>query len=571
MESFFSTPLSFRERNPVSSYSISPVLTVQDPNYVQIMKGHSSHPDFMHLTLLVFEAVLEVVFVALPGYIVARMGMFDVEAQKLVANLNIYIFTPCLIFSKLGSQLNANKLYELAVIPGIFIIQTFVSWLCAFLVSKAFGFSKRPSNFVTAMAVFGNSNSLPISLILSLSQTIAGLHWDRIKGDNDNEVGARGILYLLIFQQLGQLVRWTWGYNVLLKSKEEFEEDEAPASPPDTDEPLILDVEAANRDDDEESRMRSPESHSYLGDQTPITYHPTTASFSGSNSSSTSSLQDAAARATRIHKRVPNHIDDSEETLLTTFPTPGQDKSRNPIQWLKFQAAKVKFIVRRNCIRTGRSVSKGCKAVFQALPNPIQATLGWIYKVIAGFFGKVWSFMNPPLWAMLVAVLVASIPQLQYLFFKNGTFVNNSITHAVNQTGQVAVPLILVVLGANLGRSTSPQMEAEEDEEDSKIETKLLCASLIARMLLPVVIMGPILALFAKYVPVSILDDPIFVIVCFLLVGAPSALQLAQICQTKNVYMGAMSKVLFQSYVVWIFPSTMVLVLCALEVVEWAK
>jgi predicted permease len=59
------------------------------------------------------------------------------------------------------------------------------------------------------------------------------------------------------------------------------------------------------------------------------------------------------------------------------------------------------------------------------------------------------------------------------------------------------------------------------------------------------------LALAAKYVPVSILDDPIFVIVCFLLTGAPSALQLAQICQINGVYEGVMSRLLFQSYVIW--------------------
>ena len=82
--------------------------------------------------------------------------------------------------------------------------------------------------------------------------------------------------------------------------------------------------------------------------------------------------------------------------------------------------------------------------------------------------------------------------------------------------------------------------------------------------------MDPLLAIIAKFVPVSILDDPIFVIVCFLLTGAPSALQLAQICQINNVYMGAMSNLLFQSYVVWILPSTLVLVMLALETVEWA-
>ena len=63
------------------------------------MPPHSSHPNFGHLCLLVFEAVLEVVFVSLPGYIVARQGMFDAEAQKFVANLNVMVFTPCLSMS----------------------------------------------------------------------------------------------------------------------------------------------------------------------------------------------------------------------------------------------------------------------------------------------------------------------------------------------------------------------------------------------------------------------------------------------------------------------------------------
>jgi len=63
-------------------------------------KAHSQHPAFGHLVLLVFEAVLEVVCVSLPGYIVARQGMFDADAQKFVANLNVQLFTPCLGTSK---------------------------------------------------------------------------------------------------------------------------------------------------------------------------------------------------------------------------------------------------------------------------------------------------------------------------------------------------------------------------------------------------------------------------------------------------------------------------------------
>ncbi|KAG5914823.1 hypothetical protein E4U42_000290, partial [Claviceps africana] len=58
--------------------------------------GSDSHPSLPHLSLLVFEAVLEVVCVSLPGYIIARLGHFDAEKQKFLANLNVMLFTPCL-------------------------------------------------------------------------------------------------------------------------------------------------------------------------------------------------------------------------------------------------------------------------------------------------------------------------------------------------------------------------------------------------------------------------------------------------------------------------------------------
>ena len=226
---------------------------------------------------------------------------------------------------------------------------------------------------------------------------------------------------------------------------------------------------------------------------------------------------------------------------------------------------------------------------FHTLPVSYQESLSSTYDLLARFFHGLWEFMNPPLWAMLFAIIVASIPKLQHLFFANGSFIANSVTRAVAQSGGVAVPLILVVLGANLARNTLPQESLDENSEENQIGTKLLIASLISRMLLPTLVMAPLLALVAKYIPVSIVDDPIFVIVCFLLTGAPSALQLAQICQINGVYEGVMSKLLFQSYVIWyvssltsitepsangnirILPSTLILVMCALEVVEWAN
>ncbi|KAJ5131346.1 Auxin efflux carrier [Penicillium bovifimosum] len=541
--------------------------------------AHESHPPFFQLVLLVFEAVLEVICVSFPGYIAAQQGMFDADAQKLVANLNVTLFTPCLIFTKLGSQLTAEKLTDLAIIPVIFIVQTFVSYFCSFIVSKCCRFKKRQSNFVAAMAVFGNSNSLPISLVVSLSQTLKGLHWDQIPNDNDDEVAARGILYLLIFQQLGQLVRWSWGYHVLLAPKDRYlEEGESDGSgqsiieqgqaryidnpeQTDPDEPLVR-----TRSSDDLHHIH-PDSRLPSGEQTPVSSRPYAYSKVSSTHSDEPDLDDTPSFI-GPPPNGPFLPRQSSRGDILQFPDI-ENSAREAEESERTQLQRWAAHLRKSRDRTGRWWDKRTDALHTRLPPNAQKALFSTTRGVRRFFRGAWDFMNPPLWAMLVSIIVASVPALQGLFFGDGTFVRNSVTRAIEQNGQVAVPLILVVLGANLARNTIPA-EALEDMEHPREERKLIIASLLARMLLPTLIMAPILALTAKFVPVSILDDPIFVIVCFLLTGAPSALQLAQICQINNVYVGAMSKLLFQSYVVWILPSTLVLVMAALEVVEWA-
>jgi predicted permease len=566
---------------------------------------HSSHPNFLHLAGLVCEAVLEVIFVALPGYLVAWTGMFDAHSQKLVAELNTMVFTPCLIFTKLASQLNADKLTELAVIPFIFVAQTVISWLSAQAMARLFGFGgkekKRQKNFIVAMGVFGNSNSLPISLVLSLSKTISGLHWDKIPGDNDDEVGARGILYLMIFQQLGQLLRWTWGYSVLLKPASAYEEEEREE---DGEEERSAE-EGRYRDfpDEEEEEMvsrnisssdllkppRPTDSGFGSGSQTPLSIRSSEPDEeerllvdTGLNNADPNGgpVKPIDSRNTSPRSANGGLLDERSRSTghITTFPnfstSSHKSNAGETIEgWkahLRTQLHQLTNFIVRMYQRISTTISTFFANLFRRLPSPVQKTLAVIHNYHMRFWAGVWRQMNPPLWAMLAALIVASIPKLQEIFFTPGTLVNNSVSRAIQQSGGVAVPLILVVLGANLARSTLPQDQLASTPEEKKEEKRLLWASLLSRMVLPTLFMSPVLAAVAKWVPVSILDDPIFIIVCFLLTGAPSALQLAQICQINNVFMGAMSNLLVASYVVAIFPSTLVLVMLALEVVEWA-
>ena len=407
---------------------------------------------------------------------------------------------------------------------------------------------------------------------MSLSKTLKGLHWDRVPNDNDDEVAARGILYLLIFQQLGQLVRWSWGYHVLLAPKDKYHEEPEVTS-------CIEDGQAHYTDNPDQTDPDEPLIRSRTSDE--LHYHPdlhhhyhhhhhhpddfTRRSGEETPVTDRTCLNSKGSFSPLMNGKNGNgHIDggvglphgaflprESSEGQILSFPTVETPRLTEED---RSEAGDVssgwRGYVDRTVSRIRHFMQGKADSAYRQLPTSVQKVLSAVANYGRRFFRGLWAFMNPPLWAMLVSIIVASVPTLQRIFFTKGTFVRNSVTRAMDQNGQVAVPLILVVLGANLARNTLPE-EAKEDMGDPKEERRLLAASLIARMLLPTIIMAPVLALVAKYVPVSILDDPIFVIVCFLLTGAPSALQLAQICQINNVYVGAMSKLLFHSYVVW--------------------
>jgi predicted permease len=361
-------------------------------------------------------------------------------------------------------------------------------------------------------------------------------------------------------------VRWSWGYHVLLAPAERYGEE--------SDSEHVAIEEGRYRDDPEDELIPGLdgadeyEFHRQNGDSTWQTGTSSTNSFESGGRTPITNAQYAQSMGSdddQIEPGKPLGLlvapvngnafpNDRSNGNITSFPsirTPTPGDERDIPDGIKGWIPMARLRTKRVTLYTTHKLEKISQRGFLALPISLQHILTKAYTLLASLFVGLWEFMNPPLWAMLLAIIVASVPSLQDLFFHPGSFIANSVTRAVSQSGGVAVPLILVVLGANLARNTLPREAHDANSEENQIGTKLLIASLISRMLLPTIAMAPLLALAAKYVPVSILDDPIFVIVCFLLTGAPSALQLAQICQINGVYEGVMSKLLFQSYVIW--------------------
>ena len=441
----------------------------------------ATNPDlsFLSIAFLTFEAVLEVVLICFAGFIAARVGLLNVAAQKVISLLNVDLFTPCLVFSKLAPSLSFQRMADIIIIPIFYAVSTAISFACSRVVSRFLHLNEPEGDFVTAMAVFGNSNSLPVSLTLSLAYTLPDLLWEDIDDDNSDKVASRGILYLLIFQQLGQILRWSWGYNKLLRLRSQLELNSLPG---------------VYHDEEQE-----PES--------------------------TPAPESTDAMASLLTHGQPNYSGTPGEPLL--------DASLEVEPKLSAILSRPFTFIRHYW------------RMFAALPG-VRLFL---------------SFMNPPLYAMFISIVVASVPAIQKEFFGD-TFLHNTVTEAVTQLGSVSIPLILIVLGLNLCPSNDLPAPA-------KNHTKIVFGSLVSRMIIPPIILLPTIALCVKYINVSILDDPIFLIVAFILSISPPAIQLSQIVQLNNIYQQEMGAVLFWGYVVLTLPTTIFIVVTSLEVIKW--
>ncbi len=540
---------------------------------VEASAGSPTSFNYLHITFLSFQAVIEVVIVCLAGFWAANSGLLNNNATKIISRLNVDLFTPALIFTKLASSLSLRKLLEVIIIPILYAVTTLVSYISATYISSLLGLTEPESNFVTAMAVFGNSNSLPVSLTLALAYTLPGLEWDDIENDNADKIASRGLVYLLIFQQLGQMLRWSWGFNTLLKRQPhdviyaencDIEDNPEPnaafstqaASLPETERLLQpnssfdSDTEPQSSSIDSNKSNNLPQAHSY-------------------GSSNGADDEDTISDPTDVDSDVGSVDSEPSVMVLSSEMLPNTRKDDGePIRAIRTVSrnARGDLVVQIQDIESKGEQDDGeethpCTNALEESRNGENSGFEAHFKK---FCQGVMNWMNPPLWSMILAIVVASIGPIRYQFYEADGFIQNTLAKAIKELGSVSIPLILVVLGANLAPSS-------EIPPACKHYSRMIFGSLISRMVLPSIVLLPLIVLCVKYVNISIMDDPIFTITSFLLITSPPAIQLSQICQLNEIYQKEMAGVLFYGYVILTLPVTIFIVVTALQCVAWAQ
>ncbi|KAJ7163931.1 membrane transport protein-domain-containing protein [Mycena crocata] len=531
------------------------------------------------LLTTVFTSILEVFLLCLAGYILAGRGILDKKTQKQLNRLNVSLFTPSLLFSKVAFFLSPEKLKELWIIPIFFVIVTCVSMSVSFLLGWVFRVKRSQRNFAMAASMFMNSNSLPIALMQSLVVTVPGLKWG--PDDNKNAMVGRALTYLVLYSTLGMVLRWSYGVRLLAQSDPESEVS------PDIDEtsPLL----GHDQFPPDEGTLR-PTSSAF--DEPPqIQVQPVRPLLQPGH----------GRRQSRFYNSFPNSpnqsrvqlpaIDSPSASASTFVPSPEgsdleSDSESEPVsQQTESAAPALPQHVRRPSrhVRQASTMSQ----MGTGATGRLRRTRRHLYRAWVALN----EFMTVPLWAALASLIVACVGPLQHALEEHMQPIKGAVTSA----GNCSIPLTLIVLGGyfypppvedappptegarriRAKKSSSSLLESVREMFGKQPtgrraakkakkpvarpgETKTVVIAVVSRMILTPLLLLPLMALCAKYDFHAVFDDPVFVVANVLLVSSPPALTLAQITQAASgdAFERLISRTIFWAYCVVTPPAT---------------
>lgn len=451
-------------------------------------------PEIASIILTVIGSISQVFVLSLAGYVLARTKIITPHSRASFNEANNCFFTPAFVFQKIAYSLTTDQLIKLYVVVLAFVFITIVSAILAYIPARIFRLGSSDRNFCMAVSMFMNSNSLPIAIATSLLAGMGrtrGFEWGPT--DTQDKQMGRTLSYFVVFSTLGLVLRWSYGVKLLS------------VSPP-----------------KENVKTKKPNvRHSWASLKL----------FRGKNCEVVRPMNH------QIQEVELDVVVDNETRRISSCPANLKIKEGHG----KWKTLALKII---NIIVTPAKI---------------------IHR-----------FMTPILYSTILSFLVVCIPELQtaLMGFK-------PLRGAFNFAGNVAVPLTLVVLGAYFhkerpskkdseikkpeGIDCSKKLEKEEPTPEASLESQIpevepsskvsdrtiMIISIIARQILAPSLLIPLLYLIQQALPPSaredmngnVMNDPCFILVMTLLVGAPPAITLVQMTNTNRFPVGTIAHV----------------------------
>ncbi|PLW54004.1 hypothetical protein PCANC_06850 [Puccinia coronata f. sp. avenae] len=546
--------------------------------------------DPLGIIKVVTASILEVFLLCLAGYVLSLKGIIDSKSKNTLNKINVSFFTPALMFSKVAFSLTSEKLADLYVVPLSFIIITLTSGVVAWILSKLFRLERAERNFCLSFAMFMNSNSLPIALMTSLISTIHGqdgLKWGA-DDSNDKQLG-RSLTYLVVFSTMGLIFRWSYGVKLLSASvgtEGEEEDDDSvrtaqleDGSPSRDQEsvPFLTSIDGVTPKASLDLPRHSPQNSSSPDQQLIPGPHEIAISISPDKpTKSASRVSLDSTDSISPEDPLSPAMDHSDSHLQAHLRRPIFHSFPNVREyWLRSISSKRNSIA-TSCTSYNESVTSAAE---QEAPNDQEPerprrlshhgnrSSPWMRKTKKIFRWlvvrpvlRINQFMTPPLYASFLSLVVVSLPSLQQYLEDV-----RPLRSALKSAGNVSVPLTLVVLGAyfNTSDPKSPKVEPPRPGSEGvtgsltpaerKAQTRLrksrrverltILGSILARMMITPLVLLPLLFMILRYFHQAsnpdgdagdpdesgrFHEDPCFILVTVLLIGAPPAITLAQ-------------------------------------------
>ncbi|KAF8546127.1 hypothetical protein OG21DRAFT_1220288 [Imleria badia] len=196
----------------------------------------------------VFQSIFQVFLLCLAGFTLSFKGIVDKPTSKALNRINIALFTPALLFSKvafvltpgMSALLSRHSAHAVpsetapamghshllcrpdrAICSHCTLARSRISSKAISSVrplSRSHGLSDPRRNFATAASMFMNSNSLPVALMQSLATTVPLLKWG--PDDTIDAMFGRSLIYLAVFSTVGMILRWSYGMHLLSQTDE---------------------------------------------------------------------------------------------------------------------------------------------------------------------------------------------------------------------------------------------------------------------------------------------------------------------------------------------------------------
>lgn len=546
----------------------------------------------VQLLITVAQSIIEVFLVSLVGYFLARRGILSSNVRKSINRLNVSLFTPALLFSKVAFSLTPDKLADLVIIPIGFAIVTMVSMACAWALAKVFRLKKSQSAFAIACAGFPNSNSLPVALMQSLIVSVSDLKWG--PDDTQDEMLGRALSYLVLFSTLGIILRWSVGVKLLSVA-----DDAEPVAVDESAQPKTV-LNGSNPNALVQSPpVATPEETPLLIDQD-VSKHRSI-HFPDGERESVEHTNPGSIEATQRKKQ-------SQHTYFNSFPntptsrTPAAssrgssassdeegDDEDDPFNDRHVSGEESEWGAERGV--GNREGTKPSRSKMQVRMRKVRKfCVRWIWRPLKKLVLGIKAFMTVPLYAAVLSLIVCCIPPVQHFLDEL-----QPLRGALTSAGNCSIPLTLVVLGGFMHEEDNHGPEAKKKSSVTETapskpgrvgsrprqtkrtslrksvtpsrpgETRTVIVAILSRMVVAPAILLPALWWYSLGEN-GVQDDPVFVVTACLAIGSPPALTLAQITDAASgdAFERLISKTMLWAYALVTPPTTVLLCLLGL-------